>query len=193
MTKYALRVDIKKKDALKFIELFRSKFSTTNSLFTFEISKVEKKPHIHAYYISDKIKKQTLSDFMKKNGLKGKYSNTEVTDENKYKLYIMKDLDILYTDLSEEEMDSLYEKTQDINFEKSSKKHELLLNYHSNRCLENDLVFGDKKEIIRSIGLYHKENPRSLPPNKSQLFQYYSYITLQDDLETWVESMNNIL
>jgi hypothetical protein len=93
-----------------------------------EVSEHNRHIHAHVVYSGESPKKQTISDFMKKAGYSNKYQHkaVETTDERN-KLYVVKDLDILLHNLSEEQMEELMEKTEVINESKKKQSRDKVL------------------------------------------------------------------
>lgn len=191
MFKYAIRVDIEREAIKDFVAGFNKKFKIEESnkyAWCFEKSKKVNKAHTHGYVESSmELKKSTVSDYMIKAGFKRKYSFQPVKEEQSYKDYIFKDRDIVVHTLSEDEYDSLIEKSMDIETDKKLSMCQKLFVYVSTAMEFKKINEANKYDICRCICQYFKENPKLIMPNKSQMFQYIVYIINQagDTHEAW--------
>jgi len=127
---YHLRVSITREEAQAFIPKFLDAFLPMLYVFAYEEKDSNHHIHAHLEYNENKgvPKKQTLSDFFKKNNLQGKYYHKSVKkDDNSNLLYVTKDLDILKHNVAELAMDEILNKTKAINKDKKlHARHKIL-------------------------------------------------------------------
>lgn len=121
-----LRITGERKKIEKIIPIFLEKFKPITYVFSYE----EKgdNHHVHAHLEYENVpKKQTLSDFMSKNGFKEKYYHQKLDKEPLNNLlYVLKDLDIITHNLEEERYKALIETTKRINEDKKKNaRHKL--------------------------------------------------------------------
>lgn len=189
MLDMTMRIDVPFKDLDKFYhEMTNQKWWQNGGVKDFvvskELGKESKKEHIHLYlYQSSEFKRSTLSDFMMKQKFyKPKcYSYVPVSKTVEgYLLYILKDLDIYKTNMDEDRIDYLIEKTQEINEQKKLQMKDKILRAVLSKLPPNPheekIGFQDdyKKIIIQTIIEVYKATGK-LFPNKSQIQQYTYY------------------
>lgn len=190
---YHLRVTTEHSNK-SFVKSFITKFNPKLYIFSKETSG-DGVQHWHAHIEYETVpKKQTLSDFFKKENLSGKYYHKSVeTTVDQNKLYVCKDLDIYKHSLTEEALEELINKTEVINEDKKKDiklklidavRPQLLL-FNKQEPVFNEegkqfdvitkctISLRDIAKIIKDvyINVYDK-----LPPTKSLMFQYSVYV-----------------
>jgi len=135
MQSYHIRItSIDRIHALKIVNDFITKFMAKliKYVFSHEISG-SGQSHIHGHiqYKSDEvIPRSTLCDFFKALGLQGKYYHKIVQKEDELNiLYVIKELDILTHNFSEEEFQTFLELTNTINENKKKNLKEKLIDH----------------------------------------------------------------
>lgn len=200
--RYTVSADQSDKIAKEFVK----KFKPNVYIFAKEVSeKGVQHTHAHLEYDAEP-KKQTRCDFFKKHNLSGKYDHGELKkDPIHNKLYVFKDLDVFYHNLSEEAFEELEQKTVEINSDKKKDiKIKLIdevkpmvasfnktVKLHSEDGdidqIKNYMSLRDIARIIKDtyINKYDK-----LPPTKSLMFQYSIYVAQK--LEICQEEIDQI-
>ena len=179
---YQLRLDTVKEEALTFVLEFNKRFKVIKGICGFEISKIEKKPHIHYSYLVEKeIKRSSISSWMSAKKKKGKYSNKAHTDNNKAFMYAVKDGDIIFNNaFSEEQYEELKDKQIEYDKKVKEEKGLSMIDKLFNYVVEKegiDLNTKEKQElptkfcILDHIINFYRDCGLLLP-NKSQMFQY---------------------
>lgn len=175
-----MRITISRDEAKTFFPLLVKKFAVATYLCAFE--KPPNNPeneHIHCHLEMDNYKKSTMSDFMKKHNLTGKYYCKLVRKTKHDNLvYIVKNNDILFIEnIEQSELDNALNETDRINDEKTIPMKHQLVN-HWIKYNENELVIPDNKlALYMFIGEYHTERDY-LPPTFSLCNQYALYIVM---------------
>ncbi len=145
-----------------------------------EIGKVEKHLHYHIYCKTTKFKQKKYSDKFRnliKKHYSGKHNEYKVEIPKNYikvVAYCAKDDDVEHN-LSEQRIDEICLYTKKVRESQSTPMKDKLLKHfiESNETTDNSPY-----EIIKSILTFYKAI-KWLPPNKSQMYQYTSYIMLQ--------------
>lgn len=156
------------------INAFISKFKPLVYIISREISK-ENVHHWHGHIEYKSLpKKQTMSDFFKKNGLAGKYYHKNLTkDSLNNKLYVTKDLDIFLHNLTEDELEELLELTEEINEDKKKDPKLKLLDYfRENGC-------GDLGDMCNTVARIYIQDYDKLPPSRALTMAYVEYCSLK--------------
>jgi len=169
------RLTIERDEALVFIPLFIQKWQhLVKYLFTYE----EKgdNHHIHGHLEWDKYSKQTMSDWMKLMKKSGKYYNDDLQKTAKENLlYITKDLDVLATNYSDEEVDAIIKATMAINEDKAMDMRHKLFN-----LVKDNMSIQTVKDLKKFIYL-HYVNVLDKEPPFTHLRGYMAYIALKMD------------
>lgn len=173
---FHLRVTIgedKDKFTLTSFNLFLKKFKPVMYIMAYEeVGETNKHIHAHIEYANEP-KRQTMSDFMKKEGYAGKYYHTKVkTTKEKNLLYCIKDMDILATSLTDEELEEWKSKTEKINDEKTKPMKQQLYEV----CLDRFIAPPHRVDLVTLIFDYMKERDY-MPPTPSLMKQYIMYLT----------------
>lgn len=179
----SLRFDVSKEDSIPLIERLNKYLKCVNYLWVYEISKKEKKEHIHGYaqvplnFKEDNMRKWIGRQKWYKG--RGTYSIAPVNDKNKYLNYISKDMNILLTTFDEAQIDHLMETAQTIADDKNRSMIDKLFNYVVGDYIA-DYEEGLKTPlddflVLEKLITYYREK-RLLMPNKSQMFQYVQTI-----------------
>jgi hypothetical protein len=187
----AIRLDTLRADALPKINKIQKYLKPDKFLWSFELGSQTEKPHIHGYILKnganyeskelDAVRKWFLRHF------KGLYSCCPVRNVDNYKNYTVKDLDILTTNLDEEEIDELIERAQEIAEDKKRSKVDKIFNYVRDKL---NIHFSDDYEkmdtpddetISNLIVEWHLE--RNLVFNHNQILSYFNNIKSRLTLE----------
>lgn len=182
----AVRVDCAKSQAKIISGKINGYFKVKKFLWVFEISKEVKKPHIHGLLIIDPISLKSMDTgrrWMSRqkdiNTGKGSFSLSQVKDLDKYKAYLMKDLDPFDYNLTDEEMEQLYEEATRINIEKHepmvSKLFHNITGSYIGDWEDGSRFVIDDREVLEKCLEYFKDR-KLLHPTKTQMFQYVSTI-----------------
>lgn len=180
-----MRITISRDEALKFVPVLVNKFGVSAYIYAFE--KPEDNPtneHIHCHLEMDNYKKSTMSDFMKKHNLTGKY-NCQLVRKTKMDnlIYILKNGDILgQQNMNADEVEEALNTTARINDEKKIPMKEQLLNEWNKQNSQRSYMGGiyvsfpqTKYELIMFIDAYHIERDY-LPPTNTLKNQYAIYL-----------------
>lgn len=206
---YHLRVTIDRVRSISLIDLFIDKFKPKMYIFAFEEKGDNKHIHGHLEYDCEP-KKQTVSDFFKRQQLTGKYYHKNAVKEHNNKLYVLKDLDLIKTSLTEEEIQKLTDEIEDIKQDmKTDVRHKLReqikqrfdkLRKEWDDFIGSDVYYNleDKSITIphytyswvrRSIcDIYVNEWDKE-PPFGSRIQQYAMYIILKDGCHRCIEEL----
>lgn len=199
LKQYALRLDFEKESKrdkqLEVVHKIIEYLQPKKYLFTFEISKETKKPHSHAIIETETdYKLDTVSKWMRRQPFylgKGSYSFVLVKDTAKYKDYIMKDMNILITNYTEDQIDYLIEKAQEIKTDKELKLTDKLFNYITDGFIDEEPTELTNHQILVKILQYYKEKSEAgqyiLMPNRNQMFQYVATIQIKLGNESQTE------
>lgn len=193
-----LRVTLPADQSEKLAKEFVKKFQPTLFIFSNEVSD-QQVEHMHAHLeYEQEPKKQTISDFFKKHKLSGLFYHDTLKEEPiKNKLYVCKDLDIIYHNLPAGQLEELEQMTYEINEDKK-KDIKLKLMEEVKKCLPlfitkqkieyyviDDLEAKIMEEEVNSISLRdiakiikdtYINKYDKLPPTKSLMFQYSVYV-----------------
>lgn len=178
MIELAIRLDTTKIDAPAHIKKINKYATPSKYLWSFELGKKTEKPHIHGYLVVSKDL-ETVRKWFQRN-YKSLHSCCLVQNTDKYKDYTVKDLNILSTNLSEDEMDDLIERAQDIAEDKKLSKVDKLLNYVREK---EGIVFSedyeeyktpDDETIVNHIVDWHLD--RHLLFNHNQILSYFNNV-----------------
>lgn len=159
----------------------RNTFEPIRYLLSEEISKVKQKKHYHIYIAFKSINKiesdqVTIRRYLKKQGLSpGQYCvQLIVQTVLRYLVYITKDLDIKdRINISDDYLEELVLENQRIDNDKSMPVKDKLLTRYQDQELDLD----SRYQVISFI-LTCFRDWQSLPPTKSLMDQYVTYIML---------------
>lgn len=179
----AIRIDVSKKEALPVIDQLLDYLNHGDYLFTFEISKTVKKPHVHAFVEIDESKSlETIQKWIRRQKWykgKGSYSLVQVQDNNKYLDYISKDMNILKTNMNEERIDELIERAGQIKVDKCKSMISKLFKYVVGDYIEDYedglVTILSDVDVLRKCIDFYKIN-KLLHPTRNQMFQYVQTI-----------------
>lgn len=151
-----------------------------------EIGKIEKHLHYHIYCKSDKYSQRSYSDKFRnliKKYYSGKHNEYKIEKPKNYLkvvAYSNKDGDVEHN-LSEQRIEEIVLYTKKIKESQKTPMKDKLLKYFIEN---NETGNPSPHDIIKSILTFYK-GIRWLPPNKSQMYQFTTYIMLQlyDDIE----------
>ncbi len=152
-----------------------------------EIGKVMEHLHYHIYCKSFKFKQKSYSDKFRtliKKHYSGKHNEYKIEKPKNYLkvvAYCAKEDEDIEHNLSEQRIEEIVLYTKKVKESQSTPmKDKLLDHFITNEKFTNN----SPHEIVKSILTFYKKI-RWLPPNKSQMYQYTSYILLQlhDDIE----------
>lgn len=188
--RYTVSADQSDKIAKEFIK----KFKPNVYIFAKEISdKGVQHTHAHLEYDAEP-KKQTRCDFFKKHNLSGLYIHEELKkDPIHNKLYVFKDLDVFYHNLSDEAFEELEQKTVEINLDKKkdiklklidevkpmvASFNKTIVTYpdEDGNTFEQVKNYMSLRDIARIIKDVYVNKYDKLPPTKSLMFQYSVYV-----------------
>lgn len=175
-----MRITISREDAPNIISAFVKKFKPIVYVFGYEDKPNNKHIHGHLEFKSEEDipKSSTRSDFFKKHKLSGKYYFKELDKEIKNNLlYVVKELDLLQNNLSEDEVEELREMTDAINEDKKKDPKIKLLERIKIKIKAGDMIIGSA-QIAREIhNIYVDEWDKLSPPNG--LLQQYTLFIMQ--------------
>lgn len=181
MSNKHLRVTCDKETANKIWPLFVKKFNPTVYIFGFETKGDNHHFHGHLEYEIEP-KKSTVCDWFKSQNLSGKYYHKELDkDPINNKLYVVKDLDILGHNLSDDELEYLKERTEEIDLDKSKDIKVKLYERIKKRLLTYD-EFGHCDMVPTSHGIamavteIYVDEWDKLPPPFGLHQQYVLYL-----------------
>lgn len=171
-----LRITLSKETASKLIPLFIEKFKPDVYIFAYEEVGENKHIHAHLEYKDKEPSKSTLSDWFKKENLSGKYYCKTLDKEPiNNKLYVVKDLDILNTNITEEELEELRQKTADIEEDKA-KDIKVKLVERIKKKIQADEMTISSSGIAEAITDIYVDEWDKLPPPYGLQQQYTVYI-----------------
>lgn len=189
-----LRFTVSADKSEKIAKEFVSKFKPSSYIFSNEISEQDvEHTHAHLEY-EQEPKKQTISDFFKKHKLSGLFYHKELEkDPMKNKLYVCKDLDIIYTNLSDEELEELEQMTIQINEDKKKDikvklidevkkllplfiKKVKVYDSETDKQVEEEQLDIHLRDIARIITDVYIDKYDKLAPPKSLMAQYCVYV-----------------
>lgn len=206
---FHLRITADRTKCVSITDLFIEKFKPTLYIVAYE-EKGDNK-HLHAHMEYEIVpKKQTVSDFFRKHSLTGKYYHKNAEKEHNNKLYVLKDLDLIKTSLSEEDIEELVSQVEVIKKDMKADvrqklririKERLLKRIEDDAIYENTDEFLNMNELDKSIyigsfryhytyGLIRREICQIYvdewdkePPFSSRIQQYAMYIILKEGCE----------
>lgn len=193
---FHLRITVKADQSEKVVKQFVERFKPKLYIFSNEVSdQGVEHTHGHLEYEKKVPPKSTLSDWFKKLNLAGKYYHKEIEKEAiNNKLYVVKDLDILYHNLTDEQLEELTNKTEEINLDKKTdikiklinEVKQILPSFKKIRVLQDpedkdfkieeeyyDIFLRDISQIIKNVYI---DKYDKLPPTKSLMFQYCVFV-----------------
>lgn len=148
-----LRITANETDHLKIIQIFLNKFSKDILYYVFASEVSEKGvAHIHGHIEWKTVpKKQTLSDYFKKQQLNGKYYHQQLDKPviNNL-LYVTKDLKLIGYNFPDDVIKKIKQQTQQINEDKKKSPRHKLLELFKEHLME------DYKQIVD--GTYHNSH-----------------------------------
>lgn len=180
-TEYTLRFDISKSEAGDLIDKVNKYLSAISHLWVFELGKT-KKEHIHGYVKSKKSKIDTVRKWITRQPFyKGpsSFSVSVVSDKAKYLSYICKDMNILTTNITDEEQVYLIEEARKIKDDKGRSMVDKLFNFIVGDYIgdydETQQTILTDRDVLDSCLKFYKTK-KLLHPTKSQMFQYVQTI-----------------
>lgn len=179
----AIRIDVSKSEAVSLIDKINNYLKPADYLYTFEISKVAKKEHIHGFLeVDDSKNLETIRKWISRQKWykgKGSTSLVSVKDTDKYLDYISKDMNIIKTNMDEDRIDHLIERALSINLDKKqsliSKLFHNVTGYYIGDYEEGTVMELEDTFVLKRCIEYFKVN-KLLHPNRTQMFQYVQTI-----------------
>lgn len=147
--------------------------------------------HYHYHLVVGKCKLKIESLMTNIRRLLYKYYNCknyyvkQVKDTTKHELYVTKDGDYQSDGYSSEELEILDKKNGEIDYDKSLPVYQKLYNRLNSEKYDEPLAVRalDKRLLIKEILVIYKEW-NVCPPTLTEMFRYYNYILIQEDLLT---------
>lgn len=195
-----LRVTLSADQSEKLAKEFVKKFQPVLFIFSNEVSDKQVE-HMHAHLeYEQEPKKQTISDFFKKHKLSGLFYHDTLKEEPiKNKLYVCKDLDIIYHNLPEGQLEELEQMTYQINEDKKTdikiklmnevkqllplfKKMVKVYDTETDKQMEEEKISISLRDVARIITDVYIDKYNKLPPTKSLMAQYCLYVAKKLDI-----------